>query len=527
MGRDTLVLAYTSIFAIAITVHLITQSLIHVMHWNTITIDKQTTPLHITDERYLSFGIDTIEIANSIDDVPLTFKRFQNLTSLLGPSYIRLGGTLSDRLIFMEAPLQTVITDELYYRIKECAQNEKPCKGKFLPYFIMNGEDLLKINDFCLKTNSRLLFDFNALLRNGTDWDYTNAEELLEFVQKHDIYKNIDWQLGNEPNSFRHVFNITIPPEQLARDFITLKSLIDDYSPGSKLVGPDTTRPQPKRPDCIQYMKNFLTSLTEYDNETSANVSDYINAVAWHQYYLNGREATLDDFWVPDTFDLLKSQIDTMRENIDGIRGDTPMWLSETSSAYGGGAPKLSNSFAGSPLWLDKLGLAALNDISLVIRQSLIGADYSLISKNLDPLPDWWISLLYKRLVGREVLSCKIDTTKQKKKLQRLYCHCSAEYIRSKGNSITIFGINLSKNAINFHLEGTAIKDNITSEEYMLTATSRLSQSILLNGVELKYEDDLPNILPKKLSTPTTLSMPKHSLAFWVIHNVNIPVCKQ
>lgn len=527
MGRDTLVLAYTSIFAIAVTVHLITQSLIQVMHWNTITIDKQVTPLHITDERYLSFGIDTFEIANSIDNVPLTFKRFQNLTSLLGPAYIRLGGTLSDRLIFMEDSVQTIIPEKVYYGVEECVQNDS-CKGKFLPYFIMSGEDLLKINDFCVKTNSRLLFDFNVLLRNGTEWDYTNAEKLLEFVRKHDIYKNIDWQLGNEPNSFRHVFNITVPPEQMARDFITLKSLIDDYSPGSKLVGPDTTRPQPKRPDCVQYMKDFILGLTQFDYETemSTNLSDYLNAVAWHQYYLNGRIATLEDFWIPDTFDLLKSQIDTMRENIDGIRGDTPMWLSETSSAYGGGAPKLSNSFAGSPLWLDKLGLAALNDISLVIRQSLIGANYSLISKDLDPLPDWWISLLYKRLVGREVLSCKIDTTKQKKKLQRLYCHCSAKYIRSKGSSITIFGINLSKNAINFHLEGTAIGDNITTEEYVLTATSRLSQSIQLNSVELKYDNGLPSILPKKLSTPTTLSMPKYSLGFWVIHNVNIPFCK-
>ncbi|XP_077286376.1 heparanase [Arctopsyche grandis] len=523
MGRDTLILTYTSIFAIALIVHLITRSLIYLVPPNILYIDVQTAPIHVTSDRYLSFGVDTIQIATSVDNVPFDSRRFQNLTSLLGPAYIRLGGTLSDRLIFMEDSIQTSIPEEIYYRIQECAQNNTSCAGKFLPYFVMSSGDLIKINDFCKKTNSRLLFDLNALFRNGTDWDSTNTEQLLSFASTHEITKNIDWQLGNEPNSFRHVFNVTVPPEQMARDFVHLRALIENYSPGSKLVGPDTTRPQPKRPDCVQYMKDFLTTLEKYDENT--NLSDYLDAVAWHQYYLNGREATLEDFWNPDTFELLKSQIDTMRENIDNIRGDIPMWLSETSSAYGGGAPGLSNSFSGSPLWLDKLGLAAKNAISVVVRQSLFGGSYSMIGKDLSPSPDWWVSLLYKRLVGNEVIDCRLDSDKNK--LQRIYCHCSAKFIRTKGNMVTVFAINLSKVATYFQLEGTAIGKNITTEEYILTSsTDRKSTNISLNGVVLKYDDDLPRILPKKLQTANKLRMPGYSLGFWVIHNVKVPFCR-
>lgn len=40
-----------------------------------------------------------------------------------------------------------------------------------------------------------LIFDLNALLRSGKDWDDTNAIELLNFASSHNL--KISWELGN------------------------------------------------------------------------------------------------------------------------------------------------------------------------------------------------------------------------------------------------------------------------------------------------------------------------------------------
>lgn len=61
--------------------------------------------------------------------------------------------------------------------------------------------------------------------------------------------------------------------------------------------------------------------------------------------------------------------------------------IAETSSAYGGGAPGLSNRFVASFLWLDKLGLAAKMGMKVVVRQTLYNGYYSLIDDDLFPLP--------------------------------------------------------------------------------------------------------------------------------------------
>jgi nicotinamide riboside kinase len=57
------------------------------------------------------------------------------------------------------------------------------------------GDDWTSLNGFAQATGLDLLFDLNVLLRNGTQWDSSNARLLLEYSNRHRF--NISWQLGN------------------------------------------------------------------------------------------------------------------------------------------------------------------------------------------------------------------------------------------------------------------------------------------------------------------------------------------
>lgn len=128
-------------------------------------------------------------------------------------------------------------------------------------------------------------------------------------------------------------------------------------------------------------------------------------------------------------------------------------------------------------MWLDKLGMAASYNVSVVVRQSLIGGSYGLIDeKTLEPnavnlfesslLPpclglltnclvkeillfqNYWVSYIFKKVVGPAVLKL---WTSCKDSLVRLYAHC---HLKSKArrNSVVIFGMNLSPSQYKGHI---------------------------------------------------------------------------
>lgn len=52
------------------------------------------------------------------------------------------------------------------------------------------------------------------------------------------------------------------------------------------------------------------------------------------------------------------------------------------------------------------------------MRQDIWGSNYGLLNGSQDPLPDYWLSLLYKKLVGETVYGVRIEGGDQ---YQRLY----------------------------------------------------------------------------------------------------------
>lgn len=466
------------------------------------TIDLQYS-LHNVDKRFLSFSIDSSQIYKGFRNPSLWEKRLVRPISHLKGGYLRVGGTAADMLVFSpafsawserELPLDG---GHCSFNVKNCS---KPTKHK---KFSMSAVDWNEINNFAKTTGLKLLFDLNVLLREYGYWNSSNGELLLDFSFAY--HYDIDWQLGNEPNAFKHVFGMEIEPSTLAKDFNSLRKLLQLYSlyNSSLLIGPDITNPRHLEMPPEDFLLDFLKA------------EPNIDAISWH-HYNTGPEATLEDFLNVKTYEHFLDSFKVIQETIKKSKiPQKPVWLTETGSSYGGGAKNLSNRFVASLLWTDKLGLGAKAGISVIVRQSLYRGEYSLLdSASLKPNPDYWVSILHKMLVKETVLNLTVLSEPYDGTL-RAYAHCSIE------DSIVIFGVNLSNQS-----QGLHVPLNNTGNLYSLYSDDLQSRSVMLNGYKLflEYEDRLPVFKPVKISMKEIVPIPPYSIFFIQVEIIH-PAC--
>uniref|UniRef100_A0A2K6GZC7 Heparanase n=1 Tax=Propithecus coquereli TaxID=379532 RepID=A0A2K6GZC7_PROCO len=248
-----------------------------------------------------------------------------------------------------------------------------------------------------------------------------------------------------------------------------------------------------------------------------------------YSYYLNGRIATKEDFLNPDVLDTFISSVQKIFQVVEETRPSKKVWLGETSSAYGGGAPLLSNTFAAGFMWLDKLGLSARMGIEVVMRQVFFGAgNYHLVDENFEPLPDYWLSLLFKKLVGTNVLMASVKGQAGSK--LRVYLHCTNvnQSRRYKEGDLTLYAINLHN--VTKHLQLPYYLFNKQVDKYLVKPSGLdglLSKSVQLNGQTLRMVDDqtLPTLTEKPLRPGSSLGLPAFSYGFFVIRNAKVAAC--
>ncbi|BES97533.1 Glycosyl hydrolase family 79, N-terminal domain [Nesidiocoris tenuis] len=480
----------------------------------------QNQVLHKIDKRFLSFAIDTNQIRKGPIHPSLWDTKLRRSMRHLSGGYIRFGGTAADLLVFSPSlnhisPLITPADDKIMGDGGECSFTldcHPSLSLESVKKFSMNADNWKAINLFAKAIDMRLLFDLNVLLRGNGGWNSSNAELLLDFAFAY--HYNMDFELGNEPNSFKKLFGVNLPAQNLSADYAALRTLLNRYTlyNSSFLVGPSVTNPRMSdvgslnsavydtmKPDV--YLANFLQAGADVD------------AVTWHHYYL-GPEATTEDYLDVNTFN---SFISNCRRMVDIVKINSPLkpiWIGETGSSYGGGAPGLSDRFVASLLWTDKLGVAAREGISVIIRQSVYSGHYALLGEELSPNPDYWISILHKRLVGKRVLNATCTDAVYDHTL-RVYAHCAVD------SKLTVFGVNIANAFL-----GLSLKINATANLY--SVSSSLDSSVVyLNGELLILDPDyqeLPDFHPVLVNTSDPIPIPPYSVFFLHV-DLTLPAC--
>jgi hypothetical protein len=149
---------------------------------------------------------------------------------------------------------------------------------------------------------------------------------------------------------------------------------------------------------------------------------------------------------------------------------------------------------------------------------------------SLTPLPDYYVALLHKHLMGTAVLRAESDA-----RSVRFYAHCAAQaHAGSGGVSLAFVNLGQSANvtvALPPPLAAATIRVeyHLTAGRPIAAASSPLqSKEALLNGKLLALQPGpaLPDLSGRTVSNGHPLVLPAASLGFVVFPGVEVPACK-
>ncbi|XP_046553595.1 heparanase-like isoform X3 [Haliotis rubra] len=418
-------------------------------------------------------------------------EKVQALAKGLSPCYLRIGGTEGDNVTFVPTDYGTVDSNRVY-----------------------TGATWDAVNTFVRDVNWKFIFGLNVLKRKDGHWDPTNAKELLQYNSAKG-YQLAGLELGNEADLFPGTYNITVSSSQLGMDVYNFKKLLRS-TPGYEstlVIGPDVNV-----------------------GRSSAFVADYfaaggdraVDRITFHQYYTSDRTAHLSNFTDTKLMDTLVSYIQTGLGVARRTNPHTPIWLGETSSSSPGGAPGMSDRYVAGFLWLDKLGIAARMGLKGVLRQEFYAERYSLIGNStFDPLPDYWLTVLYKRLVGGPVLSVEASVDNS---TIRAYAHCtkpSNSYGYVPG-SVTMYFLLPTDN--NTSITFPQFPNQFVDVFWLtpvdgLTSNLRHLRTVALNNDPLTLVNNtLPELKPYRTER-NTVTFPGKSFGFLVFPEADVAAC--
>jgi hypothetical protein len=220
-------------------------------------------------------------------------------------------------------------------------------------------------------------------------------------------------------------------------------------------------------------------------------------------------EAALTEEWLSRT-DQTYAYYAALR---DRYQLGKPIWITETSESSCGGDP-WSKTFLDTFRYLDQLGRLARHGVHTVMHNTLSVSEYSLIDGNtLQPRPNYWAALLWRRLMGTAVLDSGVPT--------REGLHLYAQCLPAKPGGVTLLVINNSRTT------SESIDLPMAAERYTLTAEHLQDEQVQLNGDTLKLQanGDLP-VLGGQQIPAGSVEFPSASITFLAIPGAGNASCR-
>lgn len=420
--------------------------------------------------------------------------RLDALVRPLLPAFLRVGGSEADKL---------------YYDPE--GQREAPPAGYAS---ILHADRWAELQRFVDRHGLDLVFTLNAGPSARDDdgrWVPDNAESLLRHAQARGD-RIARFELGNEANLFWYVFGPmhAARAEQYARDLRAARALVTRHFPEAQLTGQSSA--------FWPVIGEPLSLLFDFQEDYLRAAGRYVDYVSWHYYpqqsrrcFGASRRAHPARLLEPKHLDEVATYADWNARWRDRHAPGKPLWMGETGNAQCGGEPGVSDRFVASLWWLDQLGLLARHAHDVVVRQTLTGSDYGLLSEpELEPRPDYWASVLWKRFMGVRVLDVASDD-----RLLRVYAHCASVRAAAAG-SVTVLALNLDP-----HRPAVlALEEPVRA--FVVDAPDAVGRTVRLNGRPLAFRgaNTSTTVLPRLETSgrrQVEPTLPPISYGFFVI----------
>ena len=194
----------------------------------------------------------------------------------------------------------------------------------------------------------------------------------------------------------------------------------------------------------------------------------------------------------------------------------------ETASANNGGQSDITDTYIDGFWYMDQLGSLAAAGVKVFCRQTLESSKGYPLLENYVPLPDYWIALLWSRIMGTKVLSTSSDS-----KSVRTYAHCG------KDGGVALSWLNIGSASATLQLDDTLQQSGgyvlytLETAQPVPGAVNPLpSKGVKLNGVpiELLPGPALP-VLEGVHGSSFPVVVPASSYGFLALPKANVAAC--
>lgn len=428
--------------------------------------------------------------------IDLANPRLRKLADALKPSYIRVSGTWAN---------------STYFQDDDNAPLSKPPAGF---NGVLTRAEWKGVVDFSKAIDAPIVTSVAVSVgTRGADgvWEPEQAKAIFDYTKK--LGGTIAaTEFMNEPT----ILSVGGAPANynatdFGRDSKVFEGFLRKELPNTLYLGPGSTA------EGLQMVpRNSPIKLTP-STELLEATGPIFDAFSYHFYGGVSRrcgggvtvEQALSSEWL-DRTDKVEAFYRDLRDKY--VPGKS-MWLTETAEAACGG-DIVAGQFADTFRFLNQLGTLAQKGVQVVMHNTLASSDYGLLDQHtLEPRPDYWAAVLWKRLMGPVVL----DPVKTGDESLRVYAQCTP----SKDGGVALVALNTAK-------EGTrTITLPAAAERYTLTADELASTKVKLNGKALQAAPDgsLPQMRGEHIKAGN-VELPAESVTFLAIPSAGNQSCR-
>jgi heparanase 1 len=400
--------------------------------------------------------------------IDLTNVRLRKLAAALGPAYVRVSGTWANSTYFPDA-------------------DEAPTRPPEGFGGVLTRQQWRGVVDFARSVDARIVTSFATSAgtrdRHGI-WTPAQALRLLDYTTS--VGGSIAAaEYMNEPNlAAMGSAPAGYDAAAYGRDFKVFRAFATKAAPTMTLLGPGSVGETGGAGDLTMGMEGTLKT-----RDLMIASGPGVDAVSYHHYgtaskrcastgmAMTTAEDALTEEWLART-DATLAFYKSLR---DELEPGAPIWLTETADAACGGNP-WGSWFLDTFRYLDQAARLAKQGVVVVAHNTLAASDYGLLDENtLEPKPNYWGALLWRRLMGITVLESGLP----RRAGLHVYAHC----LRGTPGGVALLVLNTDK------VKATTLTIPVKARRYTMHGDLE-SRQVQLNGATLTLgpHDEMPSL---------------------------------